>query len=381
MEEPPMRGEPSMRAEPGDARELTIHIGPQHPSTHGVLHLITRIEGEQIVDVDPDIGYLHRGMEKMAENRTYAQFMPLTDRLDYVSAMAGNWAYARTVEKLADIEVPERAEFLRVIMCELQRIASHLLSIGAAGMDAGAWSPFLYVLREREQVLDLFEAVCGARLTYNYIRIGGVARDIPDGWVEQCREFCDSFPAKVDDYEKLLFDNYIFRERTVGIGVLTAKEAIAGGASGPVLRASGVAWDLRANDPYSVYPLVDFDVVTREGGDSFDRMYIRLEELRQSARIVRQALELMPPGPVFAQAVPRLVEPPAGETYDHIESPRGELGFYLVSDGGPRPYRLKVRSPAFSNLSLLPIAARGHTLSDLVVILGSLDPIFGEVDR
>jgi NADH-quinone oxidoreductase subunit D len=360
---------------------LTINIGPQHPSTHGVLHMIARVEGEQIVDVDPDIGFLHRGIEKMAENRTYVQFMPLTDRLDYVSSMAGNWAYARTVEKLAGIAVPERAEFIRVIMCELQRIASHLISIGTGGMDAGAWSPFLYMIREREQILDLFEAACGARLTYNYIRIGGVARDLPEGWPEECRAFLDDFGAKVDDYEALLFDNYIFQERAVGIGVLSAKDAIAGGASGPVLRGSGVKWDLRASDPYSVYPLMDFDVVTREGGDSFDRMWVRLEEMRQSARIVGQALEMMPRGASFAQAVPRLVEPPAGETYDHIESPRGELGFYLVSDGGPRPYRLKIRSPAFSNLSLLPVVARGATLSDLVVILGSLDPIFGEVDR
>lgn len=367
---------------PGLATEpLTISIGPQHPSTHGVLHILATMDGEVIVDAQPDIGYLHRGIEKMAENRTYAQFMPLTDRLDYVASMSNNWAYARTVERLAGIEVPERAEYLRVIMCELQRIASHLIGIGAGGMDAGAWSIFLYVLRERERVLGLFEDASGARLTYNYIRIGGVARDIPEEWTDRCRAFLADFAGKIDEYETLLFDNWIFRQRTVGVGVLPAADAIAGGASGPVLRGSGVKADLRKDDPYSLYPLFDFEIPIGARGDSYDRYRVRLEELRQSVRIIGQALDGLPRGPIFAQAVSRLVEPPAGEVYEHIESPRGELGFYLVSDGGPRPYRLKIRSPAFCNLSLLPIAARGQTLSDLIIVLGSLDPVFGEVDR
>lgn len=360
---------------------MTLSMGPQHPSTHGVLHVVVTLDGERVVDAQPDIGYLHRGIEKMAENRTYPQFMPLTDRLDYVSSMSNNWAYARSVEKLAGIAVPERAEYLRVIMVELQRIASHLITIGTGGMDSGSWTIFLYVIREREHILDLFESACGARLTYNYVRIGGVARDIPEGWADRCRAVLEDLKAKTEEYETLLFGNYIFKERTVGIGVLPPEDAIAGGATGPVLRGSGVRWDLRVDDAYSVYPLFDFDIPTGTRFDSYDRLHLRLEEVRQSIRIVEQALDGMPTGPVFAQSVSRLVEPPAGESYDHIESPRGELGFYLVSDGGPRPLRLKIKSPAFSNLSLLPLVARGHTMSDLVVVLGSLDPVFGEVDR
>jgi NADH-quinone oxidoreductase subunit D len=364
-----------------EEEQVVINIGPQHPSTHGVLHVIVTLDGEEIVDARPDIGYLHRGMEKMAENRTYLQFMPLTDRLDYVSSMSNNWGYARAVERLMDIAVPERAEFLRVVFAELQRIASHTISIGTGGLDTGAWTPFLYLFNERETILNLFEAACGARLTYNYIRIGGLARDVPPGWAEECRAFVEQFPAKCDECERLLFDNYIFQMRTKDVGVLSGDDALAGGATGPVLRGSGVDYDLRKADPYSTYELFDFDVPLGSEGDTFDRFYVRLEEMRQSARIVVQALDAMPEGPVFAQGVPRVMTPAPGEVYEHIESTRGELGFYVVSRGGPRPYRLKIKSPAFSNLSLLPVVSRGATLSDLVVILGSLDPVFGEVDR
>ncbi len=361
--------------------ELVVNIGPSHPSTHGVCRVIVHLDGEVVTHAEPVIGHLHRGIEKMAENRTYLQVVPLTDRLDYVGSMYANWAYCRAVERLAGIRVPERAEYIRVVMCELQRIASHMMSIGSTGADTGATSAFIYAFNQREQVVDLFEAVCGARLTYNYVRPGGVSFDLPDGWIEQCRAFTRSHPSAMVEIDKLLFGNVIARQRLKGIGVLPAEEAIARGVTGPAARGSGVDWDLRRDDSYSVYPRVDFEIPLGENGDAYDRGRVRLWECVESCRIIDQALAQIEEGPIKAEGLPRLLAPRPGEAYDHIESARGSLGVYLVSDGSVRPYRMHVRSPAFQNLSVLGYLAEGHTLSDLVVILGSLDPVFGEVDR
>jgi NADH-quinone oxidoreductase subunit D len=365
----------------GPVDELVVNIGPSHPSTHGVCRIIAHLDGETVVRAKPVIGYLHRGIEKMAENRTYLQVVPLTDRLDYVGSMYANWAYCRAVERLAEIRVPERAEYIRVIVCELQRIASHMMGIGSSGADTGAATVFIYAFEVRERVVDLFELLCGARLTYNYVRPGGVSADLPEGWVEACREVVRWIPARLNELDDLFFRNYIARGRLKGIGVLSAADAVAWGASGPVARASGVPFDIRKNDPYSVYPRLDFDVPIGENGDVFDRSRLKLAEAIESCRIVEQALDQMEPGPVHAPGVPRLIRPRPGDAYDHIESARGSLGVYVVSDGSPRPFRMKVRSPAFCNLQLLGKLAPGHSVSDLVVILGSLDPVFGEVDR
>jgi NADH-quinone oxidoreductase subunit D len=365
----------------GEGDHLVVNIGPSHPSTHGVCRVVVELDGEIVKRAEPVIGHLHRGIEKMAENRTYLQVVPLTDRLDYVGSMYANWAYCRAVERLAGIRVPERAEYIRVIVCELQRIASHMMAIGPAGADTGAFTAFMYAFNQREQIVDLFEALCGARLTYNYVRPGGCAFDLPDGWVERCRAFTAGHPAAMVELDRLLFGNVIFRARTKGIGVLDADDAVAWGASGPVARGSGVDWDLRRDDSYSVYPRFDFEVVLGDRGDSYDRARVRLWETVESCRIIDQALEQLEPGPVKAEGLPRLLAPRPGDAYDHIESARGSLGVYLVADGSVKPYRMKVRSPAFCNLALLPMLAEGHTLSDLVVILGSLDPVFGEVDR
>ena len=371
-------------ADEGGPVRHVVNIGPSHPSTHGVCRVIVELDGEVITRTETVIGHLHRGIEKMAENRTYLQVVPLTDRLDYVGSMYANWAYCRAVERLAGIRVPERAEYLRVIVCELQRIASHMMSLGSSGADTGATSAFMYAFWQREQVVDLFEALCGARLTYNYVRPGGVAFDLPEGWVEQARAFTKSHPAAMLELDRFLLGNVIFRARTKGIGALDAADAVGWGATGPTARASGVDWDLRRDDPYSIYPRVDFDVPLGERGDVYDRARVRLFECIESCRIVSQALDQIGEAEdqsVMTDGLPRLLAPRAGDAYDHIESARGTLGVYLVSDGSVRPYRMKVRSPAFSNLALLDMLAPGHTLSDMVVILGSLDPVFGEVDR
>jgi len=360
---------------------LVVNIGPSHPSTHGVCRIIATLDGETVIKAEPVIGYLHRGIEKMAENRTYLQVVPLTDRLDYVGSMYANWAYCRAVERLASITVPERAEYIRVIVCELQRIASHMMGVGASGADTGAATAFIWAFEVRERIVDLFEQLCGARLTYNYVRPGGVSADLPDGWIEKCREVVRWAPDRLRELDALFFGNMIAAGRMKGIGVLSEADAIAWGATGPVARASGVLFDLRKNDPYSVYPRLDFRVPVGDNGDCFDRGRIKLMEAIESCHIVEQALEQIEPGPVSAEGLPRLIRPRAGDAYDHIESARGSLGVYLVSDGGPRPYRMKVRSPAFCNLQLLGKLAIGHTVSDLIVILGSLDPVFGEVDR
>jgi len=361
--------------------ELVLNVGPSHPSTHGVGRFVVHLDGDVIVKVDPMIGYLHRGIEKMAENRTYLQIVPLTDRLDYVGSMYANWAYCRTVERLAGIRVPERAEYLRVVVCELQRMASHMMGIGAAAADTGAFSMFIYAFDLRERIVELFEELCGARLTYNYVRPGGVSYDAPDGWFERVSAFIATVDATLAEMDSLFFGNVITRGRLKGIGVLSAQDAVAYGASGPVARGSGVNWDLRKHDPYSVYPRMEFDVVVGDNGDAYDRGRVKLFECYESAKIVDQCIAQMPGGLVKADGLPRLIAPPAGDAYDHIESARGSLGVYLVSDGSPRPYRMKVRSPAFCNLSLAGMLAAGHTLPDLVVVLGSLDPVFGEIDR
>jgi NADH-quinone oxidoreductase subunit D len=361
--------------------ELVVNIGPSHPSTHGVFRAVVHLDGEVVTKVVPHIGYLHRGIEKMAENRTWLQIVPLTDRLDYVGSMYSNWAYCRALERLANIRVPERAEYLRVIVCELQRIASHMMGIGASGADTGAFTAFIYAFDTRESVIELFEELCGARLTYNYVRPGGVSFDVPDGWFDRVREVTAKIPAAMKELDSLFFGNVIARARMKGIGVLSAEDAIGWGVSGPSARGSGIVWDMRRHDPYSVYPRFDFDIPVGENGDAFDRGRVRVFECVESARIIDQALAQVEPGIVHAPGLPRLLTPPEGDAYDHIESARGSLGVYLVSDGGPRPARMHVRSPAFANLAVVDTIARGHTLSDLVVIIGSLDPVFGEVDR
>lgn len=364
-----------------DTDELVINMGPQHPSTHGVLRLVLRLDGERVIDADVVIGYLHRGVEKLSESRSYGQIVLLTDRLDYVSAATSNVGYCETVEKLMAIEVPRRARYVRTVLSELQRIASHCLWLGTHAMDAGAMSVFLYAFRERELILDLFEEYCGARLTYNSMRIGGLPQDLPPSWDRKVLEFCRIMDGKLDEYEALLTHNRIWLERTKGIGVIDGTEAIALGLSGPPLRGSGVPRDIRKDEPYAAYDEMSFDVPIGTAGDTYDRYLVRMEEFRQSLRIIRQATEGMPEGPIMGK-VPRLLKPPAGETYHAVESPKGELGFFIVSDGkSANPYRFRVRPPSFCNLQALPRLVRGHLVADVVALIGSLDVVLGEVDR
>lgn len=386
-------------------REITLNMGPQHPSTHGVMHLILHMQGEKILKAEPDIGYLHRGMEKIAENLLYGQFVPYTDRLDYLSSMTNNLGYVMAVEKLLDLEIPERGKYIRVIVSELSRISSHLLAVGAWGLDLGAMTMVLYAFREREMILDLFEMLCGARLTYNYMKVGGVRGDLPPGFTEKCKEFIKVFPKRVDEYETLLTGNRIWLQRNKGIGVLSAKDAIDLGLTGPSLRGSGVKWDIRKDEPYLVYDRFDFDVPVGTNGDCFDRYMCRVEEMRQAARIISQALQQLPDGPVNANA-PDIVSPPrqdvynnmealihhfkivshgykapVGEVYSSIEAPKGELGFYIKSDGTEKPFRVKIRAPSFVNLQSIDPMSRGAYFADVVSVISSLDPVFGEVDK
>ena len=379
----------TVRAEP-----FVVNLGPQHPSTHGVFRLRLTLDGERIIDADMVMGYLHRSMEKLAEERTYTQNIPFTDRTDYLAAMTGNLAYVIAVEQLCGIEPPERAQWLRTIMCELQRIASHCMAVGIFANDCGAWqTPVMHMLRDREKVLDLFEMACGARLTLNYMRIGGVSRDVPPEFMPAARKLIKELPKKLNEYEDLLLENEIIVERSRGIGVLTPEQAMAHSVSGPMLRASGVAWDIRKADPYAAYDKVDFDIAVGVHGDVYDRFVVRLAEMRQSVKILEQALDLIPEGPVHAQlptatvqpidqpVAPLAIRPPVGEAYGRIESPRGELGFYLVSDGSPAPFRFHIRSPSYINLTPLKLMSIGGTVADAIVILGSVDIIVGEVDR
>ena len=374
---------------------FVVNLGPQHPSTHGVFRLRITLDGEIIKDADMVMGYLHRSMEKLAEERTYTQNIPFTDRTDYVSAMTGNLAYVMAVEKLVGVEAPERALWLRTIMAELQRVASHCMAIGIFANDCGAWqTPVMHMLRDREKILDLFEMACGARLTVNYMRIGGVSRDIPPEFLPMATKLVkEDMPKRLDEYESLLLENEIIIARSRGVGVLTPEQAIAHSVSGPLLRGSGVAWDIRKADPYAAYDKVEFDIAVGKHGDVYDRFAVRMAEMRQSLRILEQALEMIPAGPVNAQVGPSTVQPigtptgplafrpPAGEAYARIESPRGELGFYIVSDGSPAPFRFHIRSPSFINLSPLKLMSVGGPLADAIVILGSIDIVVGEVDR
>jgi NADH-quinone oxidoreductase subunit D len=364
-----------------DTEELVLNMGPQHPSTHGVLRVVLRLDGERVVGSDIVIGYLHRGIEKLCEQRDWAQIILLTDRMDYVAAASNNLGYCETVEKLMSLEVPRRARYIRTILAELQRIASHCLWLGTHAMDLGAMTVFLYAFRERELVLDLFEEYCGARLTYNAMRIGGLPLDIPTGWDRKLREFCTLFEAKVAEYEELLTQNRIWLDRTRNIGVIGGADAIAIGLTGPALRGSGVPRDVRKAEPYAAYEEFDFSVPIGSAGDTYDRYLVRIEEFLQSIRIIRQALDGLPEGPVIGK-VPRLIKPPAGETYHAIESPKGELGFFIVSDGKSNaPYRFRVRPPSFCNLQALPRLIQGHLVSDVVALIGSIDIVVGEVDR
>ena len=364
-----------------DTDELVLNMGPQHPSTHGVLRVVLRLDGERVVDCDVVIGYLHRGIEKLSEARDYTQIVLLTDRMDYLAAATNNLGYVETVEKMMGLEVPRRALYLRTILAELQRIASHLVWLGTHAMDIGATTVFLYSFRERELILDLFEEFCGARLTYNCMRIGGLPQDIPPGWDKKVREFCDLFETKVPEYETLLTQNRIWLERTRDVGVISSEDAIAIGLSGPPLRASGVLHDIRKDEPYAAYREFEFDIPLGVRGDTYDRYLVRLEEFYQSLRIVRQALDGLPEGPVIGK-VPRLIKPPAGETYHAIEAPKGELGYFIASDGKSlSPYRFRVRPPSFCNLQALRQLVRGHLVADVVALIGTLDIVLGEVDR
>ncbi|MBN2561217.1 MAG: NADH-quinone oxidoreductase subunit D [Phycisphaerae bacterium] len=367
---------------------MLINMGPQHPSTHGVLRVLLRTDGEMVLEAVPHIGYLHRCAEKIGEAVAPYQYIPYTDRLDYVSGMNNNLAFALAIEKLTGLEVSKRAQYIRVVCAELNRIASHLISFGCYGLDMGAFTPFLYGFREREMVLDLLEMLCGARLTYSYITIGGVTDDLPDGWIDRCEEFCDYFEPKIDDYNNLLSFNHIFIKRTANVGIICAEDALAWGLTGPLLRASGVKWDLRKAQPDCSYEEFDFDIPIGVGskgtvGDCWDRYFVRILEMTQSVRIIRQALDKLrgtEPGDVLNKKC-RTVKLPEDDVYYEIENPRGQLGFYVQGNGTQVPHRVKARGPSFSNLSIVNHVCRDCLIGDITAIIGSIDMVMGEVDR
>ncbi|MCH8034884.1 MAG: NADH dehydrogenase (quinone) subunit D [Bacteroidetes bacterium] len=385
--------------------EMILNMGPQHPATHGVLRLVLRLDGETVVACVPELGYLHRGYEKLAENMTYYEFIPHTDRLDYISPMANNVAWVLAVEKLAGIEAPPRAQYIRMMVAELARITSHLVAIGALAMDVGALTIFLWNLREREKVMDIWDMLCGARFTNSYTRIGGVANDIPPDALAKIKWFIDQFEDNLTECEKLINTNRIFVERIDGVGVISKEEAIDLGFSGPNLRASGVEFDIRRAQPYLNYDDIDFKIPVYTEGDSLARYFVRLDEMRESIKIVRQVLEKMPEGEIILNKPKKVlphktevytkmeelihdfmivnfgINPPAGEIYHSIEGSKGELGFYLVSKGEGHPWKCKIRSPSFNNLQSLPKLVVGHMISDVVAIIGSIDPIMGEADK
>ena len=384
---------------------MSINMGPQHPSTHGVLRLILELDGETVVKATPHIGFLHRGVEKLAEHKTYHQFITLTDRLDYLAPLSNNLGYVLAVEKLLKIEAPKRSQYIRIILCELTRISSHLLWLATHALDIGAMTVYFYCFRERETINDIFEMAAGARMNLSYFRIGGVARDLPDGFVEKVREFVNDFPARIRDYETLLTKNKIWLMRTKGVGIISAEDAINYGLSGPSIRGSGVKWDVRKSEPYSSYDEMDFIVPVGQNGDVYDRYTVRLEEMRQSNEIVRQAMDTIPKGKFIAdlpdvtlppkenlkksmeamihhfKVVTDGICPPVGEVYSCVEAPKGELGFYIVSDGTKNPYRIKIRPPSFVNLEGLPKMVEGCLIADVVAVIGSLDIVLGEIDR
>jgi NADH-quinone oxidoreductase subunit D len=365
--------------------EVIVNMGPQHPSTHGVLRLVVTLDGELVKDVIPVVGYLHRCKEKLAEKRTYYQYIPITDRTEYLAGMNCEWGYVMTVEKLAGIRPTRRAEFIRVIMAELNRIASHLVAVGTFTADLAPLGTAMvfYMFRDREMILDLLEEVSGARMMFNYFRFGGVRYDLPSGWVERCREVMRKFPACIDEYEALVNDNAIFLQRCVGKGVMTQKDVVDYAITGPNARASGVAHDLRRTHPYSVYPELEFDLPLGRHGDIYDRYQVRMDEMRQSVKIVEQALDMLPKGPVQIGTLraPYAITPPPGACYAAQENPRGEYGTYIVSDGSRYPYRLKYRDPCFMNLQIFPKLLRGNKIADAVAISGSMDLVLGGIDR
>jgi NADH-quinone oxidoreductase subunit D len=369
-------------------QEMTLHtepfvlnFGPVHPSTHGVYRMRATLDGEVLLDIEPVFGYLHRGVEKLMEERTFTGSIPLTDRLDYVNAMTNNLGYCLAVEKLAGIKVPERTEYVRVIVAELQRIANHCIAVGAWFNDAGALgTPFFYLFREREKVYDLMEMLSGQRIMHNYMRIGGMSQDIPAEFLPAVRKLVEQLKVFLEEFEFFVKQNEIILARAKGVGILPRELAINSSISGPVARASGIKRDLRKDDPYSIYDRFEFDIPTCETGDCYDRYRVRIEEMRQSLRIIEQAIKDVPGGPIRAE-VPHIIYPPPGEAYAHIESPKGELGYYLVSDGSIAPYRCHIRPPSLINLSALREMVRGWKVADLIVIFGSIDITMGEVDR
>jgi len=395
----------ALKESPEGRERMVLNMGPQHPSTHGVLRLVLELDGEVVKECVPDVGYLHRGMEKLAEHKGYHRFIPFTDRLDYLSPMSNNTAYVMAVEKLLGVECTPRAQYLRVILCELARISSHLLWLGTAALDIGAMSVFLYTFREREKIYDIFEEVCGARFTVSYMRVGGMSVDVPEYFVPMVQHFLDEFERRVDEYETLLTNNKIWRLRTEGVGVISPEMAISYGVSGPSLRGSNVDLDLRRDDPYLVYDQVEFDVPVGKHGDVFDRYWVRMEEMRQARRIIQQCLDKLPEGPVKVDNYKVILPPrekiktsmealihhfllvsegikvPEGEAYSSIEAPKGELGFYVVGDGSGHPKRLRIRSPSFVNLSALPEMCRDAMIADVVAIIGSIDLVLGDCDR
>ncbi|HVN75765.1 MAG TPA: NADH-quinone oxidoreductase subunit D [Thermoanaerobaculaceae bacterium] len=363
-----------------DSEEMEISFGPQHPATHGVLRVMVKLDGERIVDARPVIGYLHRGTEKIFERETYNGAIPHTDRMDYTAAATNNQGLVGAVERIMGVTVPPRAAYIRMILAELQRIASHTIWLGTHALDIGAQSPFFYTFQEREKILDLYEEYCGARLTLNAMRVGGLPYDLTDGWTGRCRAFVDQFPARIAEWERLLTANRIWKLRTVGVGVISAESAIEWGLTGPPLRGSGVKWDIRKVFPYDHYNEVEFEIPIGTSGDTYDRYLVRMEEMRQSVRIVQQCLAKLPDGPVMAK-VPKVIKPPKGEVYFSVEGPKGELGYYVVSDGGASPYRLHVRPSCFINLQALPEMVRGQLVADLIAVIGTLDIVLGEIDR
>ncbi len=356
-----------------------LNMGPQHPSTHGVLRVVLELDGETVVRATPVLGYLHRGIEKLAESRTYPQVIPFTDRLDYVSSMCNNLAYCQTIEKLMMVEVPERAEYIRVMMAELNRIASHMLFIGATALDLGGMTGMMYTFRDRERILDLFNLASGSRLTYSYVRIGGVMNDISPEFVSLLRAFLADLPGLLQEYDNLINGNEIFQARLRGVSIAPISRLVSLGVTGPVLRASGIACDLRRKKPYGIYDRFQFDIPTGTVGDNWERYLMRVLEISESAKIIAQALEGLPEGPVMAK-IPKVIKPPVGEVYHANESPRGELGFHVVSDGSTKPYRLHIRRPTFYNLGSIDALCRGVKIADVAAVLAVLDPCMGEAD-
>ena len=363
-----------------DANELILNMGPQHPSTHGVLRVILKLDGEKILGTECVIGYLHRGVEKIGENRTYTMFAPYVDRMDYVAAVSNGMGYCQAVETLLNVEAPPRAQYIRVILAELQRIASHQVWLGTHALDIGAMTPLFYTFRDREEILKIFEKYCGARLTTHAFRIGGCQYETYEGFEKEVKKFCDFVEPKIGEYEALLTTNRIWVERTKNVGILSGPDCKALGVTGPVLRASGVKWDLRKAQPYAAYSKFDFDIPVGENGDTYDRYLVRIREMYQSLRIIRQAVESIPEGPIMAK-VPKIIKPPVGEIYHSIEAPKGELGYFIVSDGSTQPYRMRIRPPSFVNLQALDKMVRGMLVADIVAVIGTIDIVLGEVDR